>query len=61
MLDHAKMHPAHAPAFMPFPSRRSTVYSAKGMVATSQPLAAQAGLEILNAGGNAGGRFVWER
>lgn len=36
-----------------FPSRRSTVMSLNGMVATSQPLAAAAGLEILRAGGNA--------
>ena len=36
-----------------FNSRRSTVLSTEGMVATSQPLAAQAGLEILKAGGNA--------
>jgi len=33
-------------------SRRSTVY-ARQMVSTSQPLAAQAGLEMLRAGGNA--------
>src|SRR5207244_8798074 len=36
-----------------YPSRRSVVMSARGMVATSQPLAAQAGLRILLAGGNA--------
>jgi gamma-glutamyltranspeptidase/glutathione hydrolase len=36
-----------------FGSRRSTVYSTEGMVATSQPLAATAGLETLEAGGNA--------
>lgn len=36
-----------------YPSRRSVVYGHKGMVATSQPLAAQAGLEIMKAGGNA--------
>jgi len=36
-----------------YPSRRNVVYGHKGMVATSQPLAAQAGLEILKAGGNA--------
>lgn len=36
-----------------FPSRRSVVMSNQGMVATSQPLAAQAGLRILMAGGNA--------
>lgn len=37
----------------PYPSRRTPVYSRRGMVATSQPLAAQAGLEVLQAGGNA--------
>jgi gamma-glutamyltranspeptidase/glutathione hydrolase len=36
-----------------FRSRRSNVLARHGMVATSQPLAAQAGLEILKAGGNA--------
>ena len=36
-----------------FPSRRSNVVAANGMVATSQPLAAQAGLNVLQAGGNA--------
>ena len=37
----------------PFPSRRSNITSTHGLVATSQPLAAQAGLEILRQGGNA--------
>ncbi|MGD7044373.1 gamma-glutamyltransferase family protein [Jeotgalibacillus proteolyticus] len=37
----------------PFESKRQTVFSKKGMVATSQPLAAQAGLEIMQNGGNA--------
>jgi gamma-glutamyltranspeptidase / glutathione hydrolase len=36
-----------------YPSRRSVVMSACGMVAASQPLAAQAGLRVLLAGGNA--------
>ncbi|TIH17376.1 gamma-glutamyltransferase family protein [Marinifilum sp. JC120] len=36
-----------------FNSRRSPVYATKGMVASSQPLATEAGLEILRAGGNA--------
>ena len=36
-----------------FNSRRSTVHATHGMVATSQPLAAMAGLRILMAGGNA--------
>ncbi len=37
----------------PYSSRRSVVYAKRGMVATSQPLAAQAGLQALQAGGNA--------
>lgn len=36
-----------------FNSRRSTVHAVNGMVATSQPLAAMAGLRILMDGGNA--------
>ncbi|MCI9155497.1 MAG: gamma-glutamyltransferase family protein [Lawsonibacter sp.] len=36
-----------------YPSRRSAVYARRGMVCTSQPLAAQAGLDILKKGGNA--------
>lgn len=38
---------------LPFRSRRAPVLSNTGLVATSQPLAAQAGVEILRAGGNA--------
>lgn len=36
-----------------YSSRRNVVYAKKGMVATGQPMAAQAGLEILRKGGNA--------
>ncbi len=36
-----------------YPSRRNVVYGARGMVCTSAPLAAQAGLSILRSGGNA--------
>lgn len=35
-----------------FPSRRSTVHSAKGIVSSTQPLANACGLEILRKGGN---------
>lgn len=41
------------PNYQPYYSKRQSVYSKNGMVATSQPLAAQAGLEILKQGGNA--------
>ncbi|MCZ4142297.1 gamma-glutamyltransferase, partial [Escherichia coli] len=41
------------PLYQPFASHRVPVYANKGMVATSQPLAAQAGLDVLKQGGNA--------
>ena len=37
-----------------FSGRRSVVYGTKGVVASSQPLATEVGLEILRKGGNAG-------
>lgn len=40
-----------------FPSRRSVVYGTKGIVSASQPLAVEAGLEVLRKGGNAGASF----
>ncbi|GAB7090927.1 gamma-glutamyltransferase family protein [Halorubrum luteum] len=36
-----------------FTSRRATVYGQRGVVATSQPLAGEAGIEVLRDGGNA--------
>ncbi|KOY17638.1 hypothetical protein AMS66_05145, partial [Paenibacillus xylanivorans] len=41
------------PLYQPYPSYRVPVYAKQGMVATSQPLAAQAGLDVLKKGGNA--------
>ncbi|KAI8888828.1 gamma-glutamyltranspeptidase [Backusella circina FSU 941] len=38
---------------LPFISRRSTVYGTHAVVSSSQPLATQAGIEILKKGGNA--------
>ena len=36
-----------------YPSQRTVVHGSRGMVCASQPLAAQAGLDMLKAGGNA--------
>jgi gamma-glutamyltranspeptidase/glutathione hydrolase len=44
---------ANDPDLDSFQSRRSTVYADRGIVATSQPLAAQAGVDVLRSGGNA--------
>ncbi|TPX36963.1 hypothetical protein SmJEL517_g01006 [Synchytrium microbalum] len=44
--------PSRHPQFI-FNSRRSPVYSTKGLVCASQPLAVNAGLKILQMGGNA--------
>lgn len=41
------------PSSYPYSSKRSLSYGSRGMVATSQSLAAQAGLDILKKGGNA--------
>lgn len=41
------------PHYYPYPSQRMCMYASKGMVATSQPLAAEAGLDIIKKGGNA--------
>ena len=41
------------PQYYPYASRRHLVYGHRGMVASSHPLATQAGLKILHEGGNA--------
>src|SRR3712207_7163559 len=38
---------------LPFPSTRQPVFATRGMIATSQPLAAQVGMAILQRGGSA--------
>jgi gamma-glutamyltranspeptidase / glutathione hydrolase len=45
--------PQFDPLYHPYSSHRNSVYARNGMVATSQPLAAQAGLAVLRKGGNA--------
>jgi gamma-glutamyltranspeptidase/glutathione hydrolase len=40
-----------------FAARRSPVHATRGIVACTQPLAAQCGLEILRLGGNAAVSF----
>ncbi|WP_230137022.1 gamma-glutamyltransferase, partial [Peribacillus frigoritolerans] len=44
---------AFDPHYSPYQSQRNVVYAKNGMVATSQPLAAQVGIDILKKGGNA--------
>ncbi|GHV16098.1 gamma-glutamyltransferase [Spirochaetia bacterium] len=41
------------PHYLPYPSRRQLLFAGKGAVATSQPLAAQIGLDVMKRGGNA--------
>ena len=52
-LNARAIYPASDPRFVAFPSRRSVVHSVNGIVACTQPLAAQAGQRTLRAGGNA--------
>ena len=52
-LNAQAIYPSSDPDFISFPSRRSVVHSTNGMIACTQPLAAQAGQRILRAGGNA--------
>jgi gamma-glutamyltranspeptidase/glutathione hydrolase len=41
------------PYYLPYPSGKQLIYARRGVAATSQPLAAQAALDTLKAGGNA--------
>ncbi|KAJ9499405.1 hypothetical protein H2202_004988 [Exophiala xenobiotica] len=50
--------PTNSPPFVQFASRRSVVHSTKGMVACTQPLAAEAGQRVLKMGGNAASNRV---
>lgn len=52
-LNAAAIYPSSDPEFISFASRRSVVHSTKGIVACTQPLAAEAGQRILREGGNA--------
>ncbi|KAL8684999.1 MAG: hypothetical protein Q9218_008031, partial [Villophora microphyllina] len=52
-LNSRAIFPSSDPEFISFPSRRSVVHSLNGIVACTQPLAAQAGQRILRDGGNA--------
>lgn len=46
------VYPASDPEFIAFPSRRSVVHSLKGIVCSTQPLASNCGLRVLQQGGN---------
>lgn len=52
-LNASAIYPSSDSEFISFASRRSVVHSANGIVACTQPLAAQAGQRVLRAGGNA--------
>jgi gamma-glutamyltranspeptidase/glutathione hydrolase len=41
------------PYYFPYPSRRQLLYAARGMAASSQPLASQAGMDVMKKGGSA--------
>jgi gamma-glutamyltranspeptidase/glutathione hydrolase len=52
-LNASHIYPAIDPDYQAFPSRRSVVHGTKGIVASTQPLASQAGVKVLQQGGNA--------
>lgn len=51
-LNPKSVYPASDPEFVAFASRRSVVHSTKGIVSSSQPLASNCGLRVLQQGGN---------
>ncbi|KAJ9625172.1 hypothetical protein H2203_005127 [Taxawa tesnikishii (nom. ined.)] len=51
-LNRNGIYPSSDPDFVAFPSRRSVVHSTKGIVSSTQPLASQCGLKVLQQGGN---------
>ncbi|KAF4550488.1 Gamma-glutamyltranspeptidase-like protein [Elsinoe fawcettii] len=51
-LNTKSVYPAEDPKFVHFASRRSVVHSTKGIVSSTQPLASNCGLRILQQGGN---------
>jgi len=51
-LNPKSVYPASDPQFVAFPSRRSVIHSTKGIVSSSQPLASNCGLRVLQQGGN---------
>jgi gamma-glutamyltranspeptidase/glutathione hydrolase len=57
-LNAQSIYPNEESAFVRFPSRRSVVHSTKGIVACTQPLAAEAGQRVLKQGGNAAVRYT---
>ncbi|KAL8808831.1 MAG: hypothetical protein Q9200_003982, partial [Gallowayella weberi] len=52
-LNARAIYPSSDPELISFPSRRSVVHSTNGIIACTQPLAAQAGQRIIRDGGNA--------
>lgn len=51
-LNYKGIYPAADPEFAAFSSRRSVVHSTKGIVSSTQPLANNCGLRVLQQGGN---------
>lgn len=52
-LNAKSVYPGEDPHYIRHASRRSVVHSTNGMVASTQPLASEAGQRILKMGGNA--------